>query len=108
MTGKPFSLGRWSSFVEGLCAQSQTRKPLYLGTFVGRSVLEGHGCGGDWGAVCRHGVSQWEEVWKGQDLVTYGLAVWITGWWPSIEPLMCLDGGEVIHGSRQNIVLAVT
>lgn len=69
--------------------------------FVGRSMFEGQGCGGGWGTACRHGLSQWEEVWKGQDVVTYDLAVWITGWWPSMEPLMCLDGGEVIHGSRQ-------
>lgn len=63
-------------------------------------MFEGQGCGGGWGTVCRHGMSQWEEVWKGQDTVTYGLAVWATGWWPSTEPLMCLDG-EVSLGSRQ-------
>lgn len=47
------------------------QETVILGKFAGRSMFEGQGCGGGGGGgiVCRHGVSQWEDVWKSQDVV---------------------------------------
>lgn len=51
-------------------------------------MFEGQGCGGGWAdSLSPRCVSPWEEVQKGQDIVTQGLAVWVAGWWPLTEPL---------------------
>lgn len=70
-------------------------------------MFEGQKCGGGWGnSLSSWCVSPWEEVRKGQDIVTQGLAVWVTGWWPSTETLMCLVRSDM--GVDRNMVLAVT
>lgn len=55
----------WTKSVRAVTDQ----ETVILGKFAGRSMFEGQGCGGGQGIVCRHGVSQWEDVWKSQDVV---------------------------------------
>lgn len=43
MAGQVSPWGGWSSFVQGLCAQLQARKHLYLGKLVGGSVFNEQG-----------------------------------------------------------------
>lgn len=67
-------LGIFSSgSVVPVCTRSVSavtdQETVILGKFAGRSMFEGQGCGGGGGIVCRHGVSQWEDVWKSQDVV---------------------------------------
>lgn len=61
------------SVVVPVCTRSVSavtdQETVILGKFAGRSMFEGQGCGGGGGIVCRHGVSQWEDVWKSQDVV---------------------------------------